>query len=174
MIKTISVLSNIQSFNSSDIILNQTSIDKINSTVAYSLSKNPERDYNSALKRCTIAQTAEQKVAEILNGYNTNFDIDYNDPYSYSFDVLAGFEFYNTRIEVKTHQSNSRWITVNIDRHNKNNHMNLYPFLEYNITDVIVIYKTDGVVFNTIFVGNVNDIKPLIKKSNYSGWYLNI
>ena len=120
MFKTISKLSSISSFNSSDIILNQTSIDKINSTVAYSLSKNPERDYNSALKRCTIAQTAEQKVAEILNGYNTNFDIDYDDPYTYSFDVLAGFEFYNTRIEVKTHQSNSRWITVNIDRHNKN------------------------------------------------------
>jgi hypothetical protein len=172
--KTISKLSSISSFNSSDIILNQTSIDKINSTVAYSLSKKPERDYNSALKRCTIAQTAEQKVAEILNGYNTNFDIDYDDPYTYSFDVLAGFEFYNTRIEVKTHQSNSKWITVNTDRHNKNNYMNLYPFLEYGIADVIVIYKTDGIIFNNVFVGNVNDIKPLIKKSNYSGWYLNI
>ena len=174
MFKTISKLSSIKSFNSSDVILNQTSIDKINSTIQYSLSKNREQEYQYVLKKCTIAQTAEQKVAEILNGYNTNFDIDYDDPYTYSFDVLAGFEFYNTRIEVKTHQSNSRWITVNIDRHNKNNYMNLYPFLEYGIADVIVIYKTDGVVFNTIFVGSVNDIKPLIKKSNYSGWYLNI
>ena len=174
MFKTISTLSNVQSFNASDIILNQASINKINSTINYSLSKNPSQDYDFVLRKCTIAQLAEQKVAEILNGVNVDFDIDYNDPYSYSFDVLAGFEFYNTRIEVKTHQSNSRWITVNIDRHNKNNHMNLYPFLEYNITDIIVIYKTDGIVFNTIFVGNVNDIKPLIRKSNYSGWYLNI
>ena len=52
--------------------------------------------------------------------------------------------------------------------------MNLYPFLEYGIADVIVIYKTDGIIFNNVFVGSVNDIKPLIKKSNYSGWYLNI
>lgn len=175
-------LSHLQSLSQFTMDTNQltaTSVTKIKSTVSYSMNNRTGQDINQVTRRCMIATMAEQQVAEHMNGYVMDSTIDFNDPFTYAFDVLSGIEYYGTRIEVKTHQTNSRWISVNIDERNTTGFMNLYHFLNYEVSDYITIFNTSPYVnnaynFNRAFVGTKYDLKRVIRKSNYNGWYLHI
>ena len=158
--------------------LSMKSKTKIMKTVDYSMSKNPSQDYEHVISRCTIAIMAEQRVASHLDGEVADYDANMADPYSYAYDVIGSKEYYHARVEVKTHQSDAKWITVNTEHNNISGAMNIFHFINYDIADYITIYKT-GIKsrvtsFQLAFMGDRNDLKSVIKKSNYSGWYLNI
>lgn len=168
----------LKSFYMTQDLIDASSSMKIMGTTNYSMQKNPNQDFHEVHERCKVATMAEQSVAYHMNGSIMDNPADYSDPYSYSFDVLSGKEYYGARIEVKTHQSDSKWINVNIDHHNKSGVMNLFHFLEYDVADFIAIYrskKINGIYsFSQAFVGNRSQLKPLITKSNYGGWYLKL
>lgn len=177
--KVISRLREMSNFYMRNNDLNSFSNEKIRKTIEYSISKNYNQNFDQTVLRCTIATMAEQKVAEITAGIVADYIIDYSDPLSFAYDVLSGPQYHGARIEVKTHQTNSRWISVNVERENPNGIMNLHHFLEYEAADVIVIYRSNynvggGYMFQSAFIGTRSDIKRVITRSNYSGWYLNI
>ncbi len=171
-------LQSLSEFEMSEINLSEESNNKIKSTVFYSLQNNPGQNTEHVNRRCQIATMAEQKVAEHMSGHVMNSHIDFNDPFTYAFDVLSGINYYGTRIEVKTHQNNNRWISVNLDHKNLTGHMNLHHFLEYEAADYITIYtstaKIFSVKFKNVFTGTRKDVKKIIRKSRYDGWYLHI
>ena len=113
-----------------------------------------------------------------MNGNFMDCDVNFDDPFTYAFDVLSGIEYYGTRIEVKTHQSNAKWIAVNIEKNNKFGMINLHHFLSIDVADYIAIYDSkrfdNGFNFKTAFIGTREQLKPLIRKSNFKGWYLHI
>ena len=159
--------------------LSPMSVAKVQSTVLYSMNNRTSQNADQVTRRCAIATMAEQKVAEHMNGFVMNCDIDFNDPFTYAFDVLSGIDFYGARIEVKTHQSNSRWISVNLDERNSTGHMNLFHFLNFDVSDYITIfnssqYADNGYNFSCAFVGTKHELQRVIRKSNYNGWYLHI
>ena len=147
---------------------------KIMSTARYSLSIDPDQTLNYAVSRCALAIYAEQRVADHMQGHVMNNDINFDIPLTYAYDVLSSPLYYGARIEVKTHQSGSRWINVNIEKENTANCLNLYHFLEYEIADYITIFNCNSQKYNNVFVGNRCDLKKIIRKSNYSGWYLHL
>lgn len=160
--------------------LNHSSKEKVKSTIKYTLSKNPIQNKKHVAKRCLIATLAEQKVAEHMNGRVMDSEVDFDDPYSFAFDVLSSHEYHGARIEVKTHQSDSKWINVNLDLENKSNFMNLYPFLNYGVADFIIIFRSHEpskglYMFEPCFIGTQADITSVINKSMYNDqFYLDI
>ena len=155
-------------------------VDKIKSTLKYTMTKNPDQDLTIASKRILTATVAEFRVAEHMNGNIANYEVNYENPFTYGFDVLSSIDFYGARIEVKTHQSSNKWISVNIDHDNPDEKkgLNVVHFLDYNVSDLIVIYRTNIkdklVTFKNTFVGNQDQLKSVIKKSRYNGWYIDI
>lgn len=153
-----------------------SSIDKIKSTINYSLQSNPKQNINHVRKRCTIATMAEQQVAYHMSGQVMDSSIDYNDPFSFAFDVLSSHIYHGARIEVKTHQSDARWINVNIDKKNESGFMNLYPLLNYSVADYITVFRSSEIKsgtfsFTNMFTGTPHHLAPLIKKSQYNQYY---
>lgn len=153
-----------------------SSIDKINSTISYTMNSNPNQNINQVKKRCTLATMAEQQVAYHMCGQVIDSKVDYNDPFSFAFDVLSSHIYHGARIEVKTHQSDGRWINVNIDRKNESGFMNLYPLLNYSVADFVTIFRTDKIkqgtyAFTSMFTGTPHQIAPIIKKSQYNQYY---
>lgn len=155
---------------------------KISDTVRYSLTQNPDQSKEEVVKRCMIAVYAEYFVANWMNGYVNRGQEDVNDPYTYAWDVLAHPMYSGLRIEVKTHQTDSRWISVTTGYggdYPGGSGINLGPILNHQVADCIIIFKTTevspGVFQYTLkFSGDREDLKKLVRKSNYSGWYLNI
>lgn len=162
------------SIKSSDIIMSEDSIIKIKDTVNYSMNKDPSQNKIDVVKRCKIAILAEQISAEILDGSIAHNEINYDDPFTFAYDIIAGINHHHGRVEVKTSQNNNEWITVSIDKRNESNSINLYHFLEYEVSDMIVIYQYYNNIYSARYVGDRNDIKKRIKKSNYNGWYLSL
>lgn len=174
----LSQLQSLSQFTMSPDQLTLASVSKVKSTVAYSMANRSGQDINNVTRRCIIATMAEQQVATHMMGYVMDSIVDFNDPFTYAFDVLSGIEFYGARIEVKTHQSNARWISVNLDERNTTGFMNLYHFLNYEISDYITIFNSsqygNSYNFNRVFTGTKYSLKQVIRKSNYNGWYLHI
>lgn len=126
--------------------LSKESVAKIMATVEYSMGLDPNQDRQEVLGRCAIAQLAEQHVAEWLEGWVNHGNENTDDPLSYAFDVLGNIKYNGIRVEVKTHQNQkSNFITI----HSKGGQyfsdngypgVNVRPFLEAGVADVIVIF----------------------------------
>lgn len=166
-------LSNVN-MKSSDIIISEDSITKIKDTVNYSMNKDGSQNKIDVIKRCKVAILAEQITSELLDGSIVNNEINYDDPFTFAYDVCAGSCHHYGRVEVKASQSSNDWITINISKENISNSINLYHFLEYDVADMIVIYKFYNGIYSTKYVGDKKDIKRYIKKSNFNGWYLHL
>ncbi|AEO97180.1 DNA endonuclease IV [Salmonella phage vB_SenM-AKM_NP4] len=155
---------------------------KIKDTVNYTMSKDPGQDKEAAVKRCMIAQLAEKAVAEWVNGYVMHGQENHDDPYTFAWDVLAHPRYCGLRIEVKTHQSESKWISVTTGYSGNFPYgygVNLGPFLNHQVADCIIILDvvenlTGGFEFTPVFVGDPEDTKKIVKRSKYEGWYLMI
>lgn len=155
---------------------------KAKNTAAYSLRQNPDQDKAAVVNRCAIAQLAEKAVAEWLDGYVAGGNEDHDDPYTYAWDVLAHPRFCGLRVEVKTHQSDSKWISITTGYSGDypgGKGINLGPFLTHRVADCIIILDVVEVSpsvfqFTLKFAGDHEDLKSVVKKSNYKGWYLNL
>lgn len=157
---------------------------KAKSTAAYSLSQNPDQDKVDVIRRCCIAQLAEKAVADWLDGYvaGGRGEENHEDPYTYAWDVLAHPRFCGLRVEVKTHQSDSKWISVTTGYSGDypgGTGINVGPFLTHRVADCIIILDVEEVRptiyrFTLKFAGDHEDLKSVVKKSNYQGWYLQI
>lgn len=155
---------------------------KIKDTVAYSLRQNPDQDKTAVINRCAIAQLAERAVADWMDGYVAGGQENHNDPYTYAWDVLAHPRFCGLRIEVKTHQSNSKWISATTGYSGDypgGAGINLGPFLTHRVADCIIILDVvesgpSVYQFTLKFAGDYEDLKSVVRKSNYQGWYLNL
>lgn len=162
--------------------LTEESRKKVHDTFKYAIDANGESDRRAVMKRCVIAQLAEQYVAEWMEGTALHGDEDLEDPWTYAFDVLAGPKYYGMRIEVKTHQSDSSYITVNTGHdvpYPGSIGLNLRPFLNFSICDLIIFFDTNevdgGWMFEPFLVSDRDSLKSegVVKKSQYSGYYLN-
>lgn len=148
----------------------------------HSMSLDNSQEQRSALKRCVIATLGEQLVAQCTNGRVMDTEFNKANPFSYSFDVISEE---GVRIEVKTHQSDSRWISV----HTKGRHpypygsgIDLDGFLTYRLSDLIIILDVEEVspgVYRFIprMMGDQTAFLPgsgLVQESKYEngGWYL--
>lgn len=155
---------------------------KIKDTAAYSMRQDPDQDKAAVNKRCAIAQLAERTVADWMDGYVAGGQENHDDPYTYAWDVLAHPRFCGLRIEVKTHQSDSKWISVTTGYSGDypgGSGINLGPFLTHRVADCIIILdvveSSSGVYqFTLKFAGDHEDLKSVVRKSNYQGWYLNL
>jgi hypothetical protein len=155
---------------------------KIADTVRYSLSQNPDQSHEEVIKRCKVAVFAEYFVANWLDGYVNHGSEDVKDPYTWAWDVLAHPRYTGLRVEVKTHQSTSKWISVTTGQGGefpKGTGINIGPFLNFKIADCIIILDVtettpDDFLFTLKFVGDHNSLRTITRKSNYSGWYLNL
>ena len=153
---------------------------KIKDTVLYSLSQDPSQDKKEVLTRCVIATYAEYMVADWLNGYVNSGLEDHDDPYTYAWDVLAHPMYCGLRVEVKTHQSDSKWISCTTGYSGDfpyGTGINLGPLLNHKVADCIIIFDTSvneagDVLFTPKFSGDREAITKLVRKSNYTGWYL--
>ena len=155
---------------------------KIKGTVQYSMKKDPDQDLEQVKRRCTIAQMAERAVATWVDGYVANMEADYEDPLTFAWDVLAHPKYSGLRIEVKTHQSDAKWISVTTGYSGDypyGSGVNLGPFLTHRVADCIIILDVEEsspevFSFTLKFVGDQEDLKKVVRRSNYTGWYLNI
>ncbi|ULA52512.1 endonuclease [Enterobacter phage vB-EclM_KMB19] len=155
---------------------------KIKSTDAYSLRQDPDQDKTDVINRCAIAQLAEKAVADWMDGYVAGGQENHDDPYTYAWDVLAHPRFCGLRVEVKTHQSDSKWISVTTGYSGDypgGSGINLGPFLTHRVADCIIILDVvesgpSVYQFTLKFAGDHEDLKSVVRKSNYQGWYLNL
>lgn len=156
--------------------------DKARSTAEYSLEKDPTQNKDDVLRRNLIAMMAEQIVAETVHGWMPTGREDYENPFSFAYDVVAKD---GVRIEVKTHQSDSKWITVNTGKGgeypSKSYGINLGPFLGHKLADLIIIFdskqdETGAVLFTPKFIAGrdafVKDSGLVVKSQYNDGWYL--
>lgn len=155
---------------------------KIKDTVKYAMEANNESDLSSVVTRCMIAQLAEQYVAEWMEGEVMHGDEDLNDPWTYAFDVVSGPKYYGMRLEVKTHQSESNYITINTghaEPFKGKSGLNLRPFIEHKCADLIIIFNTkttsSGVLIEPVLLSDRDSlIAPgVIVKSKFDGYYIN-
>ncbi|WBF80115.1 endonuclease IV [Escherichia phage vB_Eco_F26] len=155
---------------------------KIADTARYSLKQNPNQDKAEVIERCRIAVYAEFFVADWLSGYVNKGQEDVDDPYTYAWDVLAHPKYCGLRVEVKTHQTDSRWISVTTGcsgEYPYGSGINLGPILNHQVADCIIIFNTKeihpGVIqYTPKFIGDREDLRKVVRKSNYNGWYLSI
>lgn len=161
--------------------LTKESIEKIKSTAEYSLNQDPDQDPKEVVKRCMIAQMAEQYVAEHMEGWFSSGDEDVSEPLTYAFDVLAPMKYNGIRIEVKTHQSGSKWISVSTGASGKypgKTGINVGPFLQHKVADVIIFFDVEdfGQGHYKLIPRLMADqiaLEECITKSKYTGYYLN-
>lgn len=155
---------------------------KIIDTVNYAMDANGETDRTVVLLRCTLAQMAEQYVAEWMEGHVMHGEEDTSDPWTYAFDVLAGPKYYGMRIEVKTHQSDSQYISVHTGHTGPfkgTTGLNIRPFLEQPQADLIIVFnvkRVDGGWELKPFVLTDRDsllYESVVVPSKFDGWYLN-
>lgn len=118
---------------------------KVIDTAKYSLSQNPDQKKEIVVERCVIAQLAEQFVAEWMEGWCNHGSEDTSDPLSYGYDVLSNIKYCGLRIEVKTHQSESAYISVNtghVGPFKGSKGLHVRPFLELGVADVMIVIST--------------------------------
>lgn len=162
---------------------------KIKDTFLYSLKQNPVQDHNECMERCTIATVAEYYVAEHVFGYVNRGGENLKDPHTYAYDVVAHPKFSALRIEVKTSLLNpermgeKQWVgctTGQFGRYPGGYGINLGPFIEFSVSDVIIIFRAEkngpGAFRLTphILADKYAFSKDagLVKKSKFTGWYL--
>lgn len=162
--------------------LTQESKAKVKDTVKYALSANGETDTPAVVQRCVIAQLAEQYVAEWMEGSVMHGEEDLSDPWTYAFDVISGPKYYGMRLEVKTHQSESKYISVNtghIGPFKGTSGLNLRPFIEQKCADLIIIFNTRltdlGYLIEPFLLSDRDSLvsKGVIVKSKFDGYYIN-
>lgn len=155
---------------------------KVVDTTKYSMDSSGAEYDKSILERCVVAQLAEQYVAEWMEGVCMHGEEDLNDPWTYAFDVLSSHKYYGTRIEVKTHQSGSNYITVNtghVPPFKGTAGINLRPFIEQKVADLIIFFNTrmidGGWLIEPFLVSDRDSLvsKEVIVKSKYDGYYIN-
>lgn len=118
---------------------------KVIDTVRYSLSQDPFQQKEVVVERCVIAQLAEQLVAQWMEGWCNHGSEDTSDPLSYAYDVLSNIKYCGMRIEVKTHQSASNYISVNtghVGPFKGTKGLHVRPFLDLGIADVMIVIET--------------------------------
>ncbi|AHY25251.1 DenB-like DNA endonuclease IV [Pectobacterium bacteriophage PM2] len=155
---------------------------KARSTTRYSLGLDESQDSRNAMRRNSIAMLAEQLVAEKVFGYAPTGNENTDNPYSFAFDIVAKD---GVRIEVKTHQAKSKWISVNTG--NRGAYpatypgINLGPFLDHRLADVIIIFDTKEVapgsfLFTPKIIAGPQAFRTdsgLVQKSQYNdGYYI--
>lgn len=153
---------------------------KIIETARYSLDNDPSQDKVEVAKRCRIAIPAEYAVADFLDGYVNNQEVNHddNDPYEWAWDVLAHPRYQGVRVEVKTHFVNDRanhkpWINVTTGKDGPfpdGNGINLGPLVKHKVADCIIIFVAEEVSQNVIqytpmFVGGIEQLMETVKKS---------
>lgn len=162
--------------------LSAESIEKIKDTVRYTMTRDPDQNLTDVLKRCMIAQMAEQQVATHVEGNFGTLDAVYDDPYTWAYDVLAHIKYSGIRIEVKTHQSGSKWIQVNTRNrppYPATSGINIGPMLEHGVADLLIIFdvkeNNDVYTFTPVLLCDKIALTntDLIKKSNFQGYYIN-
>lgn len=125
--------------------LTQESRQKVIDTAKYSLSQNPNQQKEIVIERCVIAQLAEQLVAEWMEGWCNHGSEDTSDPLSYGYDVLSNIKYCGLRVEVKTNQSASSYISVNtgpVGPLKGSKGLHVRPFLELGVADVMIVIST--------------------------------
>lgn len=155
---------------------------KASNTARNSLKLDESQNRRAVLKRCVIATLAEQMIALATAGRVMDSEFDKTNPFSYAFDVISEE---GVRIEVKTHQSDSRWINVHTKGRYPYPHgsgIDLDGFLTYRLSDLIIILETDEVSpgvyrFTPRMMGDQTAFLPgsgLVQESKYEngGWYL--
>lgn len=155
---------------------------KASNTARNSLKLDESQNRRAVLKRCVIATLAEQMVALATAGRVMDSEFDKTNPFSYAFDVISEE---GVRIEVKTHQSDSRWINVHTKGRYPYPHgsgIDLDGFITYRLSDLIIILETDEVSpgvyrFTPRMMGDQTAFLPgsgLVQESKYEngGWYL--
>lgn len=163
--------------------MSEDSKEKIRSTTKYSLESNPNQTIPECFEKCMIAIMAEEYVKDHVDGIINHGQEDLEDPYTYAYDVIAHPKYSGLRIEVKTHQSNSKWVVVNSGMDGDcpgTSGINLGPFLKFGVADVIIIFKTEKVSQNTfrLIPYILSDQYALstkngsIQKSKFDGYYL--
>lgn len=156
--------------------------EKAKDTADYSLEQDPTQNRNQVLNRCYIAMMAEQIVVEAVHGFLPCGSEDFDNPYSFAYDVVAKD---GVRIEVKTHQSDSKWINVHTgmsgDYPSEVPGINLGPFLKHKLSDLIIIFDSKangsgGILFTPKILAGLDAFStssPLVKKSQFNpGYYL--
>lgn len=159
--------------------LTPESLQKIVDTTRYSLRKDPGQDREQVMQRCMVATMAEQAIAKWTSGFLCGGDEDYDNPYSFAFDVVSKE---GVRIEVKTHQSGSKWISVHTGHQGDYPHgygINLGPFMQHKLADLMIMLDVKetlkGYRFKPKFLAGPGAFVPesgLVQKSQGDGWYL--
>lgn len=154
---------------------------KVKDTSEYSLSQDPTQEVKTVVQRNIIAMLAEQKIAQFMDGMINSGDEDTDYPITFAYDVLCPIKYNGMRIEVKTTMSD-KWISVSTgDKGPYAGHtgINLGPFIEHKVADVMIIIKVKEVhghykfePFMLCQQGAFN--KETVKKSNFEGWYLDL
>lgn len=155
---------------------------KIKDTIRYSLEQDPNQDKQDVARRCRTALMAEQIVAEAVHGFLPTGRENHENPWSWAYDVVGKD---GVRIEVKTHQGNSKYITVNTgmsgDYPAKSRGINLGPFLGHKLSDLIIIFDTKqdatgAILFTPKFLAGrdafTKDSGLVIKSQYNDGYYL--
>lgn len=155
---------------------------KIKDTIRYSLEQDPNQNREDVARRCRTALMAEQIVAEAVHGFLPTGRENHDNPWSWAYDVVAKD---GVRIEVKTHQGNSKYITVNTgmsgDYPAKSRGINLGPFLGHKLSDLIIVFdtkqdSTGAILFTPKFIAGrdafVKDSGLVIKSQYNDGYYL--
>lgn len=156
---------------------------KIKDTVLYSMRQSPDQDPKECIKKCAIAVYAEYYVAHHMAGYVNRGIEELNDPYTYAYDVLSHPKYCGLRVEVKTHQTDSRWVGVTSGAYGMypgGYGINLGPFLEFPVSDLIVIFKSEEISPECIqltpwMLADKEAMLPgtgVVAKSKFEGWYL--
>lgn len=175
-------LKNLPTFILSNEFLTSEMKVKIADTARYSLKQDPGQIKEDVVRRCKVAVFAEYVVANWLDGYVNKGIEDVEDPYTYAWDVLAHPKYCGIRVEVKTHQIDSKWISVTTGYSGDypgGNGINIGPFLNHRVADCIIILDAketspDVFSYSIKFVGDHEDLKKIVRKSNYNGWYLQL
>lgn len=155
---------------------------KIKDTIRYSLEQDPNQNKQDVARRCRTALMAEQLVAETVHGFMPSGRENHSNPWSWAYDVVAKD---GVRIEVKTHQAKSNYITVNTgmsgDYPATSRGINLGPFLGHKLSDLIIIFdskqeSSGAVLFTPKFIAGrdafVKDSGLVIKSQYNDGYYL--
>ena len=156
--------------------------EKAHDTARYSLEQDPNQNSQDVLRRCLVAMMAEQIVAKAVHGFMPTGRENHDNPWSFAYDVVAKD---GVRIEVKTHQTKSKYITVNTgmsgDYPAKSPGINLGPFLGHKLADLIIIFdtkqdETGAVLFTPKFLAGRDAFSKdsgLVIRSNFNdGYYL--
>lgn len=158
---------------------------KILDTYTYSMGVSPGQNTEDCLRKCAIAIFAEYYVADWMDGYVNSGLEDTSDPYTYAYDVLSHPRYCGLRIEVKTHRigkyKSVRVKTGNFGKYPDKYGINIGPFINYNVADIIIMFKAkslgNGVVYLTPLI--LSDRESFerhgVMKSKFpdGGWILN-